>query len=434
MFRPWLRPDVPMAMQIFQVIRLTASVGSGILLAKSGLPLGDLGTYETLVYLGSFVVVFGVNGLLQAMAPVYTRLPDAEKPALLTASIGVFTLIGALLAVSFYVGAATLVPALTGLLSVQHLGWFCVWLCLNTAALPVEMVYLLRQKPWHIIVWGLVSFGLHLVALVVPVWAGYGLAGSWQALTALSVARGLWTLGVLARYGGTVHFWPVSKAFLWFGVPLVANTLLGNGILLFDNWLVGHYYRSDAVFALYRYGSREFPLAFALSVALGASLVPLVSTNLDNGLAEIKRRTRRLMHLLFPIALLLMLSVDWWFPLVFNADLAPAARLFKIYLLLTATRILLPNTIVLGLGKPKILLYVGLAELCLKIATGWLGLYLGGLEGLAWSVIGCFAFEKIALMLYLRQYTKIRTTEWLDVRWYFGYTLVLMIGYAWACF
>lgn len=231
MFRLWLRPDVPMAMQCFQVIRLTVSVGSGILLAKSGLPLGDLGTYETLIYLGSFVVFFGVNGLLQAMTPVYTRLSETEKPALLTASVAVFTLIGALLAVSFYMGAAGLVPALTGLPSVQYLGWFCVWLFFNTAALPVEIVYLLRQKPWHIIVWGLVSFGLHLVALVLPVWVGYGLEGSWQALTALSVARGLWTLAVLARYGGTAHFWTVSKAFLWFGVPLVANTLLGNAIL-----------------------------------------------------------------------------------------------------------------------------------------------------------------------------------------------------------
>jgi hypothetical protein len=418
-----------MAMQLFQVLRLTASVGSGILLAKSDLSLGDLGVYETQVYLGSFAVFLGVNGLLQAMTPIYSRLPDHEKPALLTASVGVFAMIGALLAGSLYAGATILVPLLTGLPIVPHLGWFCMWLFLNTAVLPVEIIYLLRQEPRHIIGWGVVSFGLHLVALAAPVWTGYGLEGSWQALAALGLVRACWMSGLLARYGGTAHFWSVSRAFLWFGMPLVANTLVGSAILLFDNWLVGQYYRSDAVFALYRYGSREFPLALALATALGMAMVPLLSTDLSAGLAELKRRTRRLMHVVFPVALLLMLSVHWWFPLVFNADLAAAARLFKIYLLLTATRVLLPNAIVLGLGKPAILLYVGLAELCLKVATGWLGLYFGDLEGLAWSAIGCFAFEKIALMLYLAQRIKIRTTEWLDIWWYAGYVAALVLGY-----
>jgi O-antigen/teichoic acid export membrane protein len=72
------------------------------------------------------------------------------------------------------------------------------------------------------------------------------------------------------------------------------------------------------------------------------------------------------------------------FPVVFNPDFEAAAPLFNIYLLLTASRVLLPNALVLAGGRPGIILQVGMVEVCVKVALGWLFIHLWGLPGLAW--------------------------------------------------
>ncbi|MCY7327426.1 MAG: hypothetical protein LH618_02625, partial [Saprospiraceae bacterium] len=64
-----------------------------------------------------------------------------------------------------------------------------------------------------------------------------------------------------------------------------------------------------------------------------------------------KRKSLWLMHLLFPVTVVLLFVSKPLFPLLFNPDFAASAALFNIYLLLTASRVLLPNAIMLALGQ-----------------------------------------------------------------------------------
>ena len=130
-------------------------------------------------------------------------------------------------------------------------------------------------------------------------------------------------------------------------------------------------------------------------------------------------------HFLFPVTVALLLWSDKLFPLVFNPEFVGSAVLFNIYLLRTASRVLLPNSIVLARGEARAILWVSVAEFAVKIALSVLLIRYWGLAGVAWSAVLAFWVEKIGLMWYLEARLKVRSKDWLDWRWYLFYSLLL---------
>jgi O-antigen/teichoic acid export membrane protein len=417
------------ALQLFQVMRLGAVVLTSILLAKSGLGTAEIGTYEMLLYIGTTLSFFWVNGLLMAMPPVYSSLAAEDRKAFFFNVFLVFSGISAGLFLLLLAGENVLTPLLTGKETVPHFALFCVYLLFNLPAFPVEYFYLLREKPANIVIWGAVTFSLHIAALYVPVRAGYGLQGGLEALIALSIGKFAWTALIVARSGVLKWRPDLIRAYLRFSAPLTLNVLLGNFILMFDAWLVGWHYGDEATFAIFRYGSREFPLATALATALGTALVPILTEKPAGGLLALKEKSLRLMHLLFPLTIVLLFLTGPLFPLVFNPDFAASAPLFNIYLLMTASRVLLPNAILLARGVPEVIFRVGLAELAVKIALGFLFIRYWGLAGVAWSAILAFWVEKAGLIWHLESRCGVRTGDWLSLRWYFFYTAALLAAF-----
>jgi len=417
------------ALQLFQLMRQGAVIGTSILLAKSGLRTADIGVYEMLLYIGTIWTFFWVNGLLQAMTPVFSKLGPEDRKVFIFNNFLIFCGIALLLFTVLLTGQKYLVPALTGLPEVPFFGMFCLFLLFNLPSYPVEYIFLLHKKPWHIAFWGMATFGLQVLAVFVPVWLGYGLGASMACLATLAAGKWLFTAGVVARYGRWQIRRAIIRQYLTFAWPLILNVLIGNLVLMFDFWLVGWWYRDEAVFAVFRYGARELPLAQALATALGVALIPRLTEDLSAGLADMKAMTRKLFHILFPVTILFLALSKPLFPLVFNPDFTASAPIFNIYLLLTASRVLLPNSILLSKNEPQVILWVGLLELFVKIVLGFLFIYYWGLTGVAWSAVLAFWVEKLGLMYYLQKRHGIRVADWLDQRWYFGYVALMMAGY-----
>lgn len=417
------------ALQYFQVMRMGSVILTSILLAKSGLSTAEIGTYETLLYVGTTLTFFWVNGLLMGMPPVYSNLNEGDRKAFVFNGFIVFFAIAAGLFCLLFFGEKWTTPLLTGHDTVPHFRLFCLYLLFNLPTFPVEYLYLLKEKPQHIVGWGAATFGLHVVALFLPVQMGWGLRGGFTALVTLSALKLHWTVALVAQYGKAQWRGDLIRQYLTFSAPLMLNVLVGNFVVLFDAWLVGWYFHDEALFAIFRYGSREFPLATALTTALGTAMIPRLTADLPAGLAELKTKTRRLMHLLFPLTILLLFISKPLFPLVFNADFAASAPLFNIYLLITASRIILSNAIVLAKGAPNAILRVGIAELVVKIALGFLFIHGWGLAGLAWSAVLSFWVEKLGLIWFLEKKYDMRTSEWLDIRWYTAYLLALAAAF-----
>ena len=417
------------ALQIFQVMRMGAVILTSILLAKSGLDTAGIGNYEMLLYIGTTLTFFWVNGLLQGMPPVYVRLKEDDRKAFVFNNFLVFCGISAALFLLLFFGEKWMTPVLTGQPEVPHFRLFCIYLLLNLPAFPVEYYYLLNEKPRQIVAWGTVVFGLQVAAVYSPVALGFGLQGGFLALIGLSAFKLIWAAALVLRLGKPVWRPDLILYYLKFSAPLMLNVLVGNLIVVFDNWMVGWYYRDETVFAVFRYGSREFPLATALATALGTAMVPKLTANLNAGLAEIKNKTRRLMHLLFPLTIALLFLSGPLFPRIFNPDFAASAPLFNIYLLITASRLLQPNALVLALGMPRIIFVAGMLELVVKILLGFWFISCWGLHGIAWSVVIAFWVEKATLMWFLSKKQGITFSAWLDVRLYIVYVILMYLCY-----
>jgi len=417
------------ALQIFQVFRLGAVVLTSVLFAKSGLSTADIGAYEMLLYIGVLFTFLWVNGLLQGMTPVYAQLDEAGRKSFIFNNFLVFCGLSALLFLVLVGGQKWMIPFLTGQPELPHYTLFCTFLLLNVPSLPVEYIYLLREQARQIVVWGGVVFGLQVAVFFIPLWLGMGMETSFLMLAVLGAGKFLWTLSLVLRVAEIRIDMPLLRRYLVFSGPLMANLFVGNLILLFDNWLVGWYYQDTAVFAVFRYGSREFPLAVALATALATAMIPRLSASPEKGMAEMKDKTRRLMHLLFPLTILLLFVSKPLFPLVFNPDFAASAGLFNIYLLITASRVLLPNAIVLSRGFPAAILRVGIAELLIKIVLGFLFIHWFGLPGVAWSAVLAFFWEKLGLIWFLEKKQGVKTSEWLDIQWYVIYVGLLAAAF-----
>ncbi len=417
------------ALQLFQVMRLGAVIGTSVLLAKSGLPMADIGLYEWLLYIGTVSTFFWVNGLLQGIAPMHGLLADSERRPFIFNSFIVFCGIATAVFCVLFFGKSYLLPVLAGRSELPYFGVFCVYLLFNLPTLTVEFIYLLQKKPHHIVGWGVMSFGLQLVVVFVPLWLGWGLGGSLTGLAGWALLKFAWTLGLVLHSGQSILRPDLIRQYLLFSAPLMLNVVVGNLIALFDNWLVGWHFHDEAVFAVFRYGSRELPLATALATALSAAMIPQLTANFEGGMAELKTQTTRLMHVLFPLTIVMLFVTKPLFPLVFNPDFAASAPLFSIYLLITASRVLLPNALVLAKGEPAVIFRVGLLELSVKVVLGFLFIRWFGLIGVAWSAVLAFWVEKIGLLLFLQKKYGIRPSQWLDLRWYLGYVAVLIAAF-----
>jgi peptidoglycan biosynthesis protein MviN/MurJ (putative lipid II flippase) len=86
---------------------------------------------------------------------------------------------------------------------------------------------------------------------------------------------------------------------------------------------------------------------------------------------------------------------------------------------------LLPATVVLAKGDSRNIFWVSLLELAVKFLLGFWFIQFWGLPGLAFSVVLSFWVEKLGLIWILERKHGIRTTDWLNWKWYLGYCMAL---------
>jgi Na+-driven multidrug efflux pump len=89
--------------------------------------------------------------------------------------------------------------------------------------------------------------------------------------------------------------------------------------------------------------------------------------------------------------------------------------------------------VVMSLGSNRILLMASLCEILVKAITGLLFIWAWGLTGLAWSAVLSYWVEKGILAVYLRRRHGIELDSWLDLRWFTGYTVGMLVVWSLAC-
>lgn len=425
-----LRPiSTATAMQAYQLMRQFAAIAISIGLAKSGLLIGQIGAWEQLLFIGTTCTFFWVTGLLHGMLPIFPKLSENGRKSLIFNVFALFNGIAAVLFLVLFFGKEQLVPALTGRAELPNFGLFIGWLCLGLPSYPVEHFFLLKEKGPAIFWWGLAGFGGQVFCAVVPIFLGFGLDGALIALIVLAAARWLFSAWLAFRWGKTGLDKPLIINYLSTSWPLMANQIAGSFILLFDAWLVGWHYRDEVIFAIFRYGAREFPLALALSMGLATAMTPRIAADFSGGLAELRTRNRRLMHLVFPSVIGLLLLSKWLFPLVFSPGFAASVPVFNLFLLISASRLVMTYPAMLALGEGRAVFYITILEVLVKVALGFWFIKIGGLPGLALANVLAFWVEKLGQLLFLWKKHGIAPREIMDWPLFFGYSAAMMAAW-----
>lgn len=415
------------ALQIFQLIRFSTLMLIGIVFTKSGLSTAEIGQYETFLFLAGAVSFFWLNGLIQGF------LPSAVNNSTSGKSPAFFNLFYLLLALSVLsvLFILTFEHSISGFLlsgsGIPFLKYLLIYLLISTPASLVEYIYLIKKQSGMILIYGVLSFFLMFLLVVLPAVLGAGIQYSIAGLVISSVFRLIWLLIVLFQNSSPSFDFQFIQKHLKCAYPLIFSMFLSGSAQYIDGFIITYYF-DEATFAIYRYGAREFPLAVLLANAFSSAMLPgfANSTARQSNLLEIRTNAQKLGSWLFPLSGVLLLASHWAFPIVFNVNFNGSATIFNIYLLLIVSRLVFPQTILIGLQKTKVILWASALEIAVNVGLSLCFVQYWGIAGVAYGTVGAYFFEKLILIAFVRGKLGYRLSSYLNVKQHLFYSLFLV--------
>jgi O-antigen/teichoic acid export membrane protein len=411
--------DVVRQVQLFMLCRQLGVVLSSIVVAWY-LPVETVGTLEMLMFAGYLMTFFWSEALLRGYL---ANQELKEDPKAVTSFFMLFFLGSLASMLILFLGQTFLIPLFTSRTHLDGLELFMLYQVLVTPLWIAPFTGLLKGQN---ITLASVYVG---IGPAFATWTGYtslpGLSGILLGLFCYALVGFIWTI-TNTRSVRSVQpirvfrmIWPAT----W---PLILYALSSGLARSFDAWLVARTF-SDEIFAIFRYGVREFPLVVAFAGALSTIMIPKLADNLS--LPELRRRSTRIMHSSYPLIGLLILASPSLFAFLFGEAYRPGAFIFNIYLLLALTQLIFPQSILTARGDTRILWYVSLLELGVNIILSLILLQVMGLPGIAFGTLIAFTFEKIVLLVIVNKRYHIRSAEIMNVRVWMMYALFLSIIY-----
>ncbi len=423
-------------LQIFQLLRFVVFFIVSIVFTKSHLTTEEIGSWEMFMFIASFLSFFWVTGLIQSLLPLYNRnrtfrrlgenntekSPEIFNAFLLLLFFSIlFFVTGHILKNNFSVyGVSGNVPYLNLLL---------LYLLLSSPVCLIEYIYLLRGRSYRIIQYGFYTFIAQLFMILVPVLAGKGILWSVYGLLIITGLRWIWLIILLVRYAR----WEISPEFMRehfkLGLPLIITSLISGSAQYIDGIIVSAHFDDPRMFAIFRYGAKEFPLVLVMANALSNAMLPNFSTRskMKESLAILKRRSKRLMHYLFPASVVILIFSRWLYPRMFTPEFIRSADIFMIYILLVIPRMVFPQTIIIGRKRTRVTLIAAIMELSLNIPLSlWLVKDYGAV-GVALATFVVYSLEKVGLSAYVWVKMKIKPGEYIPVVTYLVYAVLIII-------
>jgi len=255
----------------------------------------------------------------------------------------------------------------------------------------------LNDKKKTILVYGSLTALVSVLAAVVPVWLSYPITFSMYGLIIVALCRIAYSLLLLKQFANFNFNFKLQATNLKLSAPLILSIFVSGSAEYIDGLIVKAKF-NDMFFALYRYGAKELPVLLIVANTFSTAMISSIATNLETGLNELKQKSSKLMHIFFPITMVLMLLSPVIYRYVFSESFVYSSTIFNIYLLLIIPRVLFPQTILTGMQQTRYLLVSAILEIGLNVS---LSIYLAGKIGLPGIAIGTFiaySFDKIFLI------------------------------------
>lgn len=415
-------------LQFFQLFRYAILLLIGILFTKTSLTTSEIGFYESLIFLASAVSFFWISGMVQSLLIVYKEPEKGKKsPELFNAFLLMFFFsFLVFIIIRIFTGNISTYLNLSGETELYKL--FSWYILLISPSYLIEYIYLLKNKPEKIILYGLISYSLQLLFVVLPVLFGYSLIYSVYGLVGIAILRFLWLIRLLIMYSVIKVSFPYIKNHISLGYPLIFSSLLSGSGEYIDGLIISSYFDS-ATFAIFRFGAKEFPLFLILANAFSNSMIPEFSKGieLNDILEKIKRNSLKLMYYFFPISIILLVTSHYFYPIVFNENFTESADIFNVYVLLIITRFIFPQTIIIGQKHTKIMMITSLIEIVVNVSISLLLIKPFGIVGVAFGTLAAYSVEKFILIIYANFKLKIKPDRYIPVFQYLVLSLILIV-------
>jgi hypothetical protein len=427
-------------LQLFQLMKPVIFLIISIVFTKSSLThltRSAIGQWEMFMFIAGLITFWWVTGIIQSLLPLYNRNRTYRKVGD-NGTVKSPEIFNAFLLLCFFsLLIFSLGHALKNSFSVFHfsgnvpyINLLLLYILLSSPVCLIEYIYLLNNRSYRIIQYGLYTFTAQLIFIITPLLFGKDIIWSIYGLLAITGFRWIWLIILLRRYTEIKISVKFMKEHLYLGIPLILTSLISGSPQYIDGVIISAYYKDPAIFAWFRYGAKEFPLVLMLATGLSNAMLPEFSTRerMRESLAKIRVKSEQIMHILFPITMFMMLFSKWIYPRLFNSDFQKSADIFLIYSLLIIPRLVFPQTVIVGRKKTHITLIVAALELVLNITLSLLMLKWGyKLVGVALSTFIVYTLEKIFLAGYLWVKMDIKPSLYIPVRTYAIYSVLITI-------
>jgi O-antigen/teichoic acid export membrane protein len=418
--------------QFYQVIRYASLLFIGIALAKSHLSTVEIGIYESILFLASTMSMFWLNGIQKSMLSLAIDEKDSNDPksiVLFNTFIQIFIYTILLVAGLFFAGKSVL-HLFNIDLKTPYFRMLLLYIFLSNPTGLIEYAYLYKKKYSKIPLYGLFTYAVHVILIIIPLFKGMSLMYVLGGMLLSFALRWLWLLFVLFRYArfSISLCWIKKHQILAF--PLILSALLSGSAEYIDGLLVSLYFDMET-FAIFRYGARELPITLLLANALSIAMIADFSNKntAEEALKKLRKKSARLMHILFPLSIVLLLSSNWFYPLIFSADFSKSADIFNIYLLLIISRLLFPQSIITGFRQNRWILLAAFIEMLLNVFLSIVLIAYLGLFGIALATVIAYIVDKIVLVLINYKVNGIRPLSYIPLFTLLIYSLLLVITF-----
>lgn len=404
-------------------------------MVKISVPKSEIGHYEMLLFLTNLLSTFWITGMIQALLPLYSKFNsnNSKTPILFNA----FLLI---LSLAIFSGGLAFIfkDILIGVEGMNSLPFFnlvVLYIILSAPTLLIEYIYLLKDKPIQMVVYGLISHSLQVLLVLTPLLIDTKIEYSIYGLIAISTIRMIWLLALIAKNSLFKIDLEFIQTHLKQGLPLALKYLISSSGTFIDQIIITANFDS-ATFAIYRFGAREIPIVLMMTVGLSNSMLADFgnSGKINIALKELKQKSLRLMHFLFPISIMAILLSKPLFPIIFSPEFSESANILMIYSLLITSRAIFPQTITMGMQRNGVALMASIIEMILNITLS-LALFIPfGIEGVAMATVIVYLAEKIFLAYYNQRKLGIPFTEYTPINIYISYSVLTIFAYCLARF
>ncbi len=423
-------------LQAVQLLRFITFLIISIVFTKSHLSRTQIGNWELFLFISSLLSFFWVSGIIQSLLTLYSRnrtfREDGEtegrkSPELFNA----FLLITFFSVLVFAIGIPVKIILSSSQMEpgIPYANLLLLYILVSNPVTLIEYIYLLNKRPHRIIQYGIYTYSAQLLFVLAPVVAGFDEKSAISGLFAITAIRWVWLIILLHRYTLPKISFDFIREHLTIGMPLILTFLISGSAQYIDGIIISARYADPGVFAMYRYGAKEFPLVLLLANGLSNALLPLFSTRdgMRGALVTLRHRSTRLINYLFPISIATMLVARWVYPRLFTPEFTRSADVFMIYLLLIIPRLVFPQTIVIGRRKTRIILIVAAAEIAVNIPLSLLLIRPYGVVGVALATFIVYSLEKVYLIWYVWKKMKIRPAEYIPVASWLIWSALLVL-------